>query len=319
MTTEQRHDRRLVLAGVLALPCYLAAQVALVSLLGDLTLAAAIAALVTAAALLALPLTTPAAHAPARSHEPALLAKVLALAVAVWLLAQAGFAVLAGLLPTPSPAPVKGPLGVVVVVLLAPLAEEVICRHLLHRGLSGWIGRNASLLVTSAVFALAHVHPAIVFATFGLGLLAGTVFDLWGQSLTAAWLVHAAFNLAALLVPISLVEPVASPAPLVALLAGSTVLAAQLQRAFRPAWEGIPAELSAVRRFGGGLSTNTPPAALLGPRQLTRISLPAPAGGLVLPPPPAQVQHPPPIPRPTRTGPAAPPQALRHRPERSRA
>lgn len=83
--------------------------------------------------------------------------------------------------------------GVIAVVVAAPVVEEVIFRGLimtrLSRAMPGWL----AVLLSAAVFGACHGHPV----WFGYAFVLGTVFgfmDLWAGSIWPSILGHVAFN-----------------------------------------------------------------------------------------------------------------------------
>ncbi len=146
--------------------------------------------------------------------------------VVTWLSAQTIFLWISLVVP-PTASAVSGelPLVLLAVILVGPLAEEVLCRDLLYRHLTTLTGAPAAAIGSSVVFALLHIQPARVAATFLLGLLSVALFELWRRSLLAAWLGHALFNLAALLVPVDAIRAMLHPVPTVTLLGNLTVVA----------------------------------------------------------------------------------------------
>lgn len=82
---------------------------------------------------------------------------------------------------------------VVVVVIGAPLFEELVYRGLLQRSLVGALGRWAGLLVAAAWFSLIHLAPVEFPGLFLAGLLFGAAL-LFTDRLGPAILTHAAFN-----------------------------------------------------------------------------------------------------------------------------
>lgn len=150
----------------------------------------------------------------------------IAALVVTWLSAQTIFLWISLVVP-PRASAVSGglPLVLLAVILVGPLAEEVLCRDLLYRHLATLTGAPAAAIGSSVVFALLHTQPARVAATFVLGLLSAVLFELWGRSLLAAWLGHALFNLAALLVPVDPIRAMLHPVPTVILLGNLTVVA----------------------------------------------------------------------------------------------
>lgn len=97
----------------------------------------------------------------------------------------------------------------VLMVVLAPLVEEYLFRHLLIGRLSRFINRWLLGAVSVVLFALMHVTVELIDpeATFSLaavvpyimmGVVFVLVYILSGRSLLYAWLVHAFFNFMAL-------------------------------------------------------------------------------------------------------------------------
>lgn len=82
---------------------------------------------------------------------------------------------------------------VIVVVIGAPLFEELVYRGLLQRSLVGALGRSAGLLVAAAWFSLIHLAPIEFPGLFVAGLLFGAAL-LYTDRLGPAILTHAAFN-----------------------------------------------------------------------------------------------------------------------------
>lgn len=79
------------------------------------------------------------------------------------------------------------------VTLLAPVGEEFLFRGYLLRVFRARYGTLAALLVTSALFAAAHLNPASLVALFGLGLVFGLLRIVSG-SLLPALLAHGLQN-----------------------------------------------------------------------------------------------------------------------------
>jgi len=95
----------------------------------------------------------------------------------------------------------------VLVVLVAPVVEELVFRGLLLRTMMWHWGFWPAALVSSAIFALFHVYQVDTLA--GAATLAGVVFTLgltncllvrWSGRLAAGMMVHALFNGLAVLV-----------------------------------------------------------------------------------------------------------------------
>ncbi len=87
---------------------------------------------------------------------------------------------------------------VLVVVVGAPIVEELVYRGLLQRSLSAAIGRTVGLLVTSVWFALIHLSPVEYPGLFLAGLVFGACVTTTGR-LGPAIITHAAFNATGLL------------------------------------------------------------------------------------------------------------------------
>jgi membrane protease YdiL (CAAX protease family) len=86
-----------------------------------------------------------------------------------------------------------------VLVVAAPIAEEMLFRGLLYRGLEAKVGAITTIMITSILFGLVHYlgfgWPRAV-ATGCLGLLFGVIRWRTGNN-TAAMVTHAAINFAA--------------------------------------------------------------------------------------------------------------------------
>jgi tetratricopeptide (TPR) repeat protein/membrane protease YdiL (CAAX protease family) len=75
-------------------------------------------------------------------------------------------------------------LVVVSVVVLAPLAEEVLFRGLLFGALSKWLSARWTILLTAAIFSLNHMQPSFFIPLLIMGMLCG-----WARHKTGAlWL-----------------------------------------------------------------------------------------------------------------------------------
>ena len=95
---------------------------------------------------------------------------------------------------------VHGPLAALVLVLVlvvgAPLVEEVFFRGLVLRGLSARAGPVAGVVVTALLFALAHFQALQFAGLAAFGLVLG-VLARRGRRLGPSVAAHAAFNAAA--------------------------------------------------------------------------------------------------------------------------
>jgi hypothetical protein len=86
---------------------------------------------------------------------------------------------------------------VLVVVVGAPLVEELVYRGLVQRSLSVAVGASSGLLLASILFALIHFSPVEYPGLFLAGLVFGACVTLTGR-LGPAIVTHAAFNAAGL-------------------------------------------------------------------------------------------------------------------------
>lgn len=86
---------------------------------------------------------------------------------------------------------------VLMVVVGAPLVEELVYRGLVQRSLSNAVGASAGLLLTAILFAIIHFSPVEYPGLFLAGLVFGGCVALTGR-LGMAIVTHAAFNAAGL-------------------------------------------------------------------------------------------------------------------------
>jgi membrane protease YdiL (CAAX protease family) len=84
-------------------------------------------------------------------------------------------------------------LAVVTVVAVAPLAEEIIFRGLLHRLTSSMWGAAPAAVVSALVFGIVHGEPWFLFGLIGVGLMLAFVYETT-KSVTACWVAHAVHN-----------------------------------------------------------------------------------------------------------------------------
>ncbi len=95
-------------------------------------------------------------------------------------------------------------LGVISIAVIAPVVEEVVFRGFVYGGLRHRLGVPAALVISSAVFALAHslsVGGSILLlapSLFIAGLVLAWVYERT-KSLVPGMLLHATFNLIAVL------------------------------------------------------------------------------------------------------------------------
>ncbi len=82
-------------------------------------------------------------------------------------------------------------------LLLAPIAEEMLCRGIMMNGLSEKFSENTALVVSAVIFGAMHIMaggPVLVIGCVLMGLLFGLTYKKTG-SLIAAIIVHAAANI----------------------------------------------------------------------------------------------------------------------------
>ena len=84
-------------------------------------------------------------------------------------------------------------LAVITVVALAPLAEEIIFRGLLHRLTSSLWGAAPASLVSAIVFGIVHGEPWVLFGLIGVGFMLAFIYETT-RSVTACWVAHAVHN-----------------------------------------------------------------------------------------------------------------------------
>ncbi|MSQ40857.1 MAG: CPBP family intramembrane metalloprotease [Dehalococcoidia bacterium] len=95
----------------------------------------------------------------------------------------------------------EGPLlwvGGFIIVGLGPLAEEIFFRGFLLRGLAPRLGGAGAAIVSSLIFAIAHLTPGVLAPIFILGLLLSWLY-LKTRSIVPGLIAHSAQNALALL------------------------------------------------------------------------------------------------------------------------
>lgn len=135
-----------------------------------------------------------------------------------WLAGQAASLWLYGLLGSPnfdghtaakSQAPVL--LTLLLVLVLAPMGEEMLMRGLVYSQLRRHTGILTAALLTTGVFSLLHLNLVQIAVTLPLGILLALVYEQTGR-LSAVIALHAVFNLLSTAVPAAAVAWSASPA-----------------------------------------------------------------------------------------------------------
>jgi membrane protease YdiL (CAAX protease family) len=79
------------------------------------------------------------------------------------------------------------------VVLIAPLAEELLFRGIIHRLARRMWGPTAATLLSSLIFGLAHGEPWYLFGLIALGILLAYIYEMT-RSVTLCFVTHAAHN-----------------------------------------------------------------------------------------------------------------------------
>jgi membrane protease YdiL (CAAX protease family) len=79
------------------------------------------------------------------------------------------------------------------VVLVAPLAEEIIFRGLLQKVTATLWGPVPAILISALVFGIVHGEPWFLFGLIGVGIMLAFVFAATG-SVTACWVAHGVHN-----------------------------------------------------------------------------------------------------------------------------
>lgn len=80
----------------------------------------------------------------------------------------------------------------IMMVIIAPILEEFVFRHILYRGLGAKIGKISAAIITSLLFMLLHFNIAGSIAFFGVGLYNCYLYDKYGYR--AAVTNHFIFN-----------------------------------------------------------------------------------------------------------------------------
>ncbi|MEV2278287.1 type II CAAX endopeptidase family protein [Nocardiopsis sp. NPDC049922] len=141
--------------------------------------------------------------------------------LAVWLYSALG----SSAFDTAQSAQNAAPVALLLFALLvaAPAGEEALMRGLIHPLLRRRWPVLASALVSSAVFAALHGNLVQVAVALPLGVLLAFVHEHVGRLLPVVAL-HALFNLASVVVPVPLVEAMATPAVFAAVLLGAVAV-----------------------------------------------------------------------------------------------
>lgn len=165
-----------------------------------------------------------------------------------WLVGQASSAWLYSLVGSPefdqhaatkAGAPVA--LMLLVVLILAPMGEEMLMRGIAYARLRRHLPPLAAALATSAAFSLLHLNLVQIVATLPLGLLLAAVYEQTGRLVPVIGL-HIVFNLLSVIMPVALVTALGS---LTFVMLGGSVLVLLLVRLYMPSRADSRTEVAA--------------------------------------------------------------------------
>lgn len=122
-------------------------------------------------------------------------------------------------------------LMLLVVLVLAPMGEEMLMRGVAYTRLRRHLPPLAAALVTSAAFSILHLNLVQIVVTLPLGLLLAAVYEQTGRLAPVIGL-HIVFNLLSVLVPVAAISALGS---LTFVSLGGSVLVLLLVRLYRPA------------------------------------------------------------------------------------
>jgi hypothetical protein len=80
------------------------------------------------------------------------------------------------------------------VIIVAPIAEELFFRGFIFQAFRKWRGPMQAVLLSAAVFAVAHFDPLLIAGIFPLGIVLGYAFERRG-SLGTTITAHMTYNL----------------------------------------------------------------------------------------------------------------------------
>lgn len=101
-------------------------------------------------------------------------------------------------------------LVLLVTVVLAPMAEEMLMRGIAYTQLRKHLPPFLAAIVTAVLFSVLHVNLVQLAVALPLGLLLAAVYEHTGRLLPVV-LMHAVFNLASLVIRPAVIAPLASP------------------------------------------------------------------------------------------------------------
>jgi len=104
-------------------------------------------------------------------------------------------------------------LAILTVVILAPLAEELIFRGFIHRLAARKWGSLAATVISSLIFGIIHGEPWYLFGLVGIGFVLALVYEATG-SVIACWITHMVHNAVSLAMMLSSDQPTSEAVPL---------------------------------------------------------------------------------------------------------
>ena len=103
------------------------------------------------------------------------------------------------------------------VALAGPFAEELVFRGFVFRGLAHRWGPAAGILLSAAIFSIAHANVAVLIPIFVAGLLLGWLYHRTGSLWGCVW-VHATQNAVAFSAALFLLGSLPSVSPFLLVL-----------------------------------------------------------------------------------------------------
>ncbi len=85
-------------------------------------------------------------------------------------------------------------IGFMSFVIVGPIHEELLYRGVIQRFLRTKYSGRVSILISSIIFGLAHIHPGLILSSFVLGLFLGYIYHKW-DNLWYAIILHMLINL----------------------------------------------------------------------------------------------------------------------------
>lgn len=192
-------------------------------------------------------------HSNQTARDPRFWVLAMITLVFCWLVGQAASVWLYSLVGSPNfdehatartEAPVV--MMLLVVLLLAPMGEEMLMRGVIYSRLRVHLQPLAAAVLTTGVFSLMHLNLVQIAATLPLGLLLAVVYEHTGR-LAPVIAMHVVFNLVSTVVPAAVVVAFSS---LTFVLLGSVVLGLLLARLYRSVGAGSASSASPTRVAG---------------------------------------------------------------------